>query len=100
MKSKFEEDEYKDILAIFKLDGVLAHLKNVYIGDAVEVEGDLDDDSGGEEGSKKKRSPDSKKKKETAEDFYPGGFVPDSVKEQLIADKLKPLIREMLNKGK
>jgi hypothetical protein len=41
-----------------------------------------------------------KKKKETAEDFYAGRFVPDSVKEQIIATKLKPLIREMLNKGK
>jgi len=45
-------------------------------------------------------SPPQKDKKETAEDFYPGGFVPDSVKEQIIANKLKPLIRELLNKGK
>lgn len=37
------------------------------------------------------------KKKETAEDF---GFVPDFIKEQILANKLKPLIREMLNKGK
>lgn len=50
--------------------------------------------------SKKINPPKTKKKKETAEDFYPGGFVPDSVKEQIIANKLKPLIREMLNKGK
>jgi hypothetical protein len=96
MKSKFEKDEYKDILAILKLDGVLAHLRSVYIGDAVEVEGDPDDTP-----DKSKKPEKEKKKPPTQDDMQKSYYQQDRLyREQLIADKLKPLIREMLTKGK
>jgi hypothetical protein len=46
---------------------------------------------------KNKKASKKVKKKQTAEDF---GFVPDFIKEQILANKLKPLIKEMLTKGK
>jgi hypothetical protein len=94
MKSKFEKDE--DILAILKLDGVLAHLRSVYIGDAVEVEGDPDDTP-----DKSKKPEKEKKKPPTQDDMQKSYYQQDRLyREQLIADKLKPLIKEMLTKGK
>ena len=43
IKAKFNPEEQKQILKIISLKGVLEHLQAVYVGDAVEVEGDVDD---------------------------------------------------------
>jgi hypothetical protein len=106
-----EQDELEKIL---KLKGVVNHLNSVYNNDFKP----LDDDPKSEppkkqkpdwrsmrkskKGKPEKEKPEKEKRKPpTQADMQRSFYQQDRMfREQLIADKLKPLIREMLTKGK
>ena len=101
-----EQDELEKIL---KLKGVVNHLNSVYNNDFKP----LDDDPKSEPPKKqkpdwrsmrksKKGKPEKEKRKlPTQADIQDMALTGGALfREQLIADKLKPLIREMLTKGK